>query len=268
MIFDISSKISIHSTFPTVQLDNFMILTHFTNYTITGTSNWSTLYCTLSQWYAIDEREGVARVLLHGRHAGGDLLPRGRRSRGGASFHQSIGARPLVGHSGAEPRLGVGHLPPGLPAAAHPAASGRGRRPRRRWRRRAGGGVQVRLQLGELGGRLPRQARRGGDRARAVAQRRGLATRPPAAASLCWIRVSAAAAVPEDVLDAGGQGEEARRRDVSGDVRETGGAFVDLGCVWEEGVVAERRVQRGGAACAEEGRRRRRWTLGRCARCG
>ena len=78
MIFDISSKISIHSTFPTVQLDNFMILTHFTNYTITGTSNWSTLYCTLSQWYAIDEREGVARVLLHGRHAGGDLLPGGK----------------------------------------------------------------------------------------------------------------------------------------------------------------------------------------------
>ena len=150
MIFDISSKIPIHFTFPTVQLDNFMILTHFTNYTITGTSNWSTLYCTLSQWYAIDEREGVARVLLHGRNAGGDLLPGGRRNRGGASFHQSVGARPLVGHRGAEPRLGVGHLPHGLPAA-HPVAC----------RRRAGRGV--RLQLGELRRRLPREARRGRD---------------------------------------------------------------------------------------------------------
>jgi hypothetical protein len=61
-MFDIFSKILIHSTFPTVQLDKLITPTHFTFHI--------SLHCTLSHWYAIDEREGVAGVLLHGRHTG------------------------------------------------------------------------------------------------------------------------------------------------------------------------------------------------------
>jgi hypothetical protein len=105
----------LHVPGPSVQLDKLITLTHFT------------FHCT-AHFHTGMPLTSARALLVYcftaaTPVAGGDLLPGGQRSRGGASFHQSVGARPFVGHRDAEPRLGVGHLPPGLPAAAaHPAA--------------------------------------------------------------------------------------------------------------------------------------------------
>ena len=184
-----------------------------------------------SQRDAVDEREGDAGVLLHSRHPGGDLLPGGRPRRGFSGFLEPIGARPLVGDGRAEPRLHIRDMPPRLPAA------------------HAGGGG-ARVELSELRRRLPCQVAGVGDGALAVLQR--------------GVHASGAA-VGEQIIDAGRERPELRRRDVGRGDGELDVAGLERGGVGEEGVVADVRVPRDGAAGPEErrrGRRRRRLATG------